>query len=267
MIYAVHQQSPEWLSIRCGKATASRVKDIMDFTAKGLPTAKHTNYLYEVVAERMTGLTTEHFVTNAMIWGSETEELAREVYEIHTGNTAVQVGIATHPRIEMFAASPDGIVNGDGLLELKCPMPSTHIKWIQGQVIPEEHLWQCHAEMACWDLDYVDFMSFDPRPRARYQRFIRRLERDHAKEAEMEAGVLKFLGMVDAIMQQLDILCPENGDALPSKERNTRTQASPIDTTDMPAWMRPKTSPLPRTGAGDVDLGKLADQLDGDISQ
>lgn len=269
MIFSCVQQTPEWLELRCGRVTASRVKDVMDFTAKGLPGTKRTGYLYEIVCERMTGLAAEHFVSAPMQWGNENEDLARESYEVHTGNTVLQIGLATHPEIEMFAASPDGIVNGEWLYEAKCPMPGTHIKWILAGEVPEEHLWQCYAEMACWQLDRVDFMSFDPRPKARYQRFIRTIERNDTEVAKMEDGVRKFLGEVDAIMERLDKLCPGDGEELdhapiPSALKE-KLRKAPIDESDMPAWMRSKApTPLPRSDTGEVDLSRLADQLQGD---
>lgn len=253
MIYAIQQQTPEWLELRCGRATASRVKDIMDFTAKGTPSAKRSGYLYDIVCERMTGLAAEHFVSAPMQWGNLTEDDARESYEVHTGNTVLQIGLATHPEIEMFAASPDGIVNGEWLFEAKCPMPGTHIKWILAGVVPEEHLWQCYAEMSCWQLDRVDFMSFDPRPKSRYQRFIRTLERNDDYIAKMEDGVRKFLGEVDDIMEKLDRLCLGDGEELsqadiPSALKTKLKQASAavdplaegtgITDADMPEWMR-----------------------------
>lgn len=252
MIYAVQQNTPEWLQLRTGRCTASRVKDVMDFTAKGLPSAKRTGYLYEIVCERMTGLAAEHFVSAPMQWGSEMEELARDSYEVHTGNEVLKIGLATHPEIEMFAASPDGIINGEWLFEAKCPLPGTHIKWILAGVVPEDHVWQCCAEMACWQLDRVDFMSFDPRPKSRYQRFIRVFERNDDYIAKMEAGVLKFLGEVDDIMEQLDKLCPEDGEEfersdIPAALKTKLKEAVAVDPLaegtgitdeDMPGWMR-----------------------------
>jgi hypothetical protein len=257
VIYAVQQQTPEWLDLRCGRVTASRVKDVMDFTAKGLPTAKREKYMYEIVCERMTGLTAEHFVTNAMMWGAETEKLARDSYEVHTGNEVIlsddgstdgpNMLFATHPEIEWFAASPDGLVGAEGVLELKCPMPETLVKWHLGQVIPEDMRWQVYAHMACFERTWGDFMGFDPRPKSRYQRFLRRLERDDKKIAEMEAGIRKFLSEVDAIMDELDRLCPGEADA-PAKVSAVKEQLrksvempddeSIIRDSDLPAWAR-----------------------------
>lgn len=254
MIYAVQQQTAAWLQLRCGRVTASRVKDVMDFTQKGLPGAKRTGYLYEIVCERMTGLAAEHFVSAPMQWGSEYEDLAREAYEVHTGNDVVKIGLATHPQIEQFAASPDGIVNGEWLYEAKAPLPGTHVKWILAQVVPEEHRAQCYSEMACWELARVDFMSFDPRPKARYQRFIRPLLRDDTEIARIEAGVRRFLAEADDLLEQLGKLCPGDDEELarapvPSALKEQLRKSLEIDpnladpdqiitNSDLPPWAR-----------------------------
>lgn len=53
------QGSPEWLDARAGKATASRIADILAVKKDGKPTAERERYLMELVGERLTGLTTD----------------------------------------------------------------------------------------------------------------------------------------------------------------------------------------------------------------
>jgi hypothetical protein len=49
------QQTDEWIKARLGKATASRVGDIMARTKSG-PAASRKNYRAELMVERLTGL-------------------------------------------------------------------------------------------------------------------------------------------------------------------------------------------------------------------
>ena len=51
---AIVQGSPEWLAVRCGKVTASRMSDIMAKTKTGYG-ASRVNYMAELIAERLTG--------------------------------------------------------------------------------------------------------------------------------------------------------------------------------------------------------------------
>jgi hypothetical protein len=41
-----------------------------------------------------------------------------------------------HPTIERAAASPDGLVNADGLLEIKCPKTATHLQYLMDGAVP-----------------------------------------------------------------------------------------------------------------------------------
>ncbi len=54
------QQTEEWIRARLGKATASRMGDIMAKTKSGPPAASRKNYRAELVVERMTGLPYPH---------------------------------------------------------------------------------------------------------------------------------------------------------------------------------------------------------------
>lgn len=78
------QGTPEWLAERCGKATASRIGDIMAKTRTGYG-ASRANYMAELIAERLTGAPAERFQSEAMRWGSQTEAEARTAYEFWTG--------------------------------------------------------------------------------------------------------------------------------------------------------------------------------------
>ena len=47
------QGSPEWFAARCGRATASRFKDIIAKTKSG-PSASRKNYIAQLVCVRLT---------------------------------------------------------------------------------------------------------------------------------------------------------------------------------------------------------------------
>ena len=127
----VEQGTPEWFKQRCGKATASRISDIVAKTKTGYSTSR-TNYMAQLVVERMTNQVAESYTNTAMEWGIENEPFARAAYEAKTGNMVDQVGAIDHPRIPLSAASPDGLVGDDGCLEIKCPNTATHIYTILG---------------------------------------------------------------------------------------------------------------------------------------
>lgn len=198
------QGSPEWLQMRCGSVTASRMDDVMKYLNNGTESQARRDYRTEIVCEVLTGRTTEHYVSPAMEWGIETEPVARAAYEISQDCEVEQVGLAIHPTIKNFAASPDGLVGAEGLVEIKCPNTATHIEYLIAGQIPPEYGLQMLAQMACTERKWCDFVSFDPRLPKKFQLFIRRFERDDALVDAVEMEVIKFLAEAEATITALN---------------------------------------------------------------
>jgi putative phage-type endonuclease len=200
----VEQGSAEWLLMRVGCVTGSRMADLMaKLKRKDGEAQCRQDYKSEIICETLTGLSAPHYVSKEMEWGAENEIFARSVYEVEVG-TVETVGFALHPKIKRFGASPDGLVGTDGLVEFKCPNTSTHIEYILRGVVPAEYQWQMLAEMACAERQWCDFVSYDPRLPKKLQLFVRRFARDDSRIAEMEKEVGRFLGEVDAVIAILE---------------------------------------------------------------
>lgn len=200
----VIQNSPEWLQMRLGAVTASRVADVMArLVRKDGEAQTRQNYKSELLCERLTGRAAEHYVSPAMEWGIENEPLAKAAYEIETGLDIEPGGIAVHQSIKWLMASPDGLLASNGLVECKCPNTSTHIEYIIAGVVPAEYHWQMLCQMACAERTFCDFVSFDPRLPKNLQLFVRRFERDDARIEQMEREVVKFLSEVDELIERV----------------------------------------------------------------
>jgi len=199
------QGSEEWLAIRVGKVTASRVADVIARTKTGWG-ASRANYMAELIAERLTGEPAEKFTNGAMKWGTENEPDARIAYEFRTDAEVVQVGFIPHPTIPMTGASPDGLVGEDGLVEIKCPNTATHIDTLISQAVPSKYVTQMLWQMACTGRQWCDFVSFDPRMPEHMRLFVKRVHRDDARIAELEKDVSEFLAELDAKVTELTAL-------------------------------------------------------------
>lgn len=196
------QGSPEWFAMRIGKATGSRIKDIIAKTKTGYSTSR-ANYAAQLVAERLTGKVEESFANAAMKWGTECEPLARASYEAEMGVMVDEVGMLEHPAIAMTGASPDGLVGSDGMVEIKCPNTATHIATMLSGKADPQYMSQMQWQMVCANRAWCDFVSFDPRMPADMQLFIVRFPRDDVLIAEYEKEVISFLGEVDATVSKL----------------------------------------------------------------
>ena len=199
----VIQGTEAWHQQRCGKATASRISDIVAKTKTGYSTSR-ANYMAQLVVERMTNQVAESYTNAAMEWGIENEEFARAAYEAKTGNMVDQVGAIDHPRITMSAASPDGLVSDDGCLEIKCPNTATHIDTILGDEPAKKYYDQMQWQMACTNRSWCDFVSFDPRMPDHLMLYVQRIERDSDMLAILEAEVSTFLSEVEADVKKLN---------------------------------------------------------------
>ena len=105
--HEVAQGTDDWQALRLGKVTASRIADLMARTRTGWGTSR-TNYMAELVAERLTGVKSEGFSNAAIKWGLEMEPQARDAYVFFADADVTQIGFVDHPRIAMTGASPDG---------------------------------------------------------------------------------------------------------------------------------------------------------------
>ena len=203
--HSAPQGSEEWKLQRLGKATASRVADIIAKTKSG-PSASRKNYAAQLVCERLTGNIEDGYTNAAMQWGTEKEPEARATYAfLHAnGVDVVEAEFVCHPEIPDSGASPDGYVGGDGLLEIKCPQSATHIETILSGKIPEKYITQIMWQMACTGRAWCDFVSFDPRLPDHLSLFVRRVQRDDVMIAELEAEVRAFLLEVSATVRALE---------------------------------------------------------------
>lgn len=192
-----------FLSAREGKLTASNMAAAMSFTKAGKPTAERTALQKAILAERLTGISVPHYVSPEMKWGTENEPHAKAAYEVETGELIVPCATIDHPTIGELAATPDGLVGHDGLIETKCPKTETHITWLLAGVVPEQHKPQMILQVACTGRRWVDFVSFDPRLPEKQQLFIRRYEPTPEEIAAVEAAAVTFLDEVQAMFEQL----------------------------------------------------------------
>jgi putative phage-type endonuclease len=159
---SITQGTPEWHAVRAGKATASRISDIMAVIKSG-EAAVRKNYRAELVCQRMTGIVEAGYVSPEMQWGTDHESDARHAYAYPRGLTVTPVGFVDHPDIAMSGASPDGLVGDDGLVEIKCPNTATHIETLLGKAVPQKYGQQIQWQLACTGRLWCDFVSFDPR--------------------------------------------------------------------------------------------------------
>jgi YqaJ-like viral recombinase domain len=208
------QGEGDWLQMRAGCVTSSRVADVVAVLKrksgdkqKGQPTAARDKYLLEMVCERLLGKASDHYVSRWMEEGKGKEPEARGAYEHIKGVDCEQIGFVLHPRIKFAGASPDALIGRDGGAEFKCPKTETHLKYLMAGVVPEQYKPQMYWQIACCEWEWCDFASHDPSliRAPKLKTFIApRLYRDEQIIREYEAQVEQFNHEVEEMLLKLD---------------------------------------------------------------
>lgn len=99
--------------------------------------------------------------TEAMRNGQTTEPEARRWFELTQNVTVREIGCCFTDD-ERFCASPDGLIDPDEGLELKCPGNKAHALWLLAGGLPNEHKQQVHGNLWVTGRKRWWFMSYSP---------------------------------------------------------------------------------------------------------
>lgn len=189
MIHHQHPQgSPEWLAARRGVITGSRFKDARAKLKSGAPAERQTAYAYDLARERCGGQTLSKFTTAEMRFGTEQEPFACRAYERRTGNLVEEVGFFT-TEDGIFGLSPDGLIDDDGVLEIKTMVSSSTLFTAVADGDVSEYMDQVNGYLWLLGRKWVDLVLWVPDLE---HMAIRRIERDEDAIEELEADLLNF---------------------------------------------------------------------------
>ncbi|HXG71307.1 MAG TPA: YqaJ viral recombinase family protein [Gemmatimonadaceae bacterium] len=197
------QGSPEWRQSRVGRLCASDAGAMLSTTKSGEAAARR-DLRIKLALERLTSEPAEDVYVNAdMQRGRQLEASARSAYEAQTGAMVSCVGFLRSDDL-MVGCSPDGLLDdGRGGLELKCPRPANHLKYLRGGVVPTEYVGQLRHSLWVTGADYWDFASYAPQFPEGLQLFICRMPRVDVDLGAYESAVRAFLSEVETEVQAL----------------------------------------------------------------
>lgn len=197
------QGTPEWFAARCGKFTGSRFADLMSVTNSG-PSASRANLIVTLALERITGQPEQTYENDAMRRGKELEPLARGAYEAHTGDLVTEVGFIAHPELPYVGVSPDGLIDSDGMVELKCPASQAkHLIYLRNEAHALEYRWQVQGQLWVAERQWCDLTSYDPRFPDGLQLAIVRIHRDERAIKELREACDMAEAEVRDIVEEL----------------------------------------------------------------
>lgn len=151
------QQTPEWHQKRIGKITGSRAG-----AALGINPWMTPEQLLRQMVREYHGAESEFKGNIATEYGNLHEPLAAMDYLGKTGNLVEEVGFIQHQDHEWLGASPDGLIDDDKVLEIKCPFSLRKSDRPIFKTLAEQpHYYaQVQIEMICTGRDKAHFYQW-----------------------------------------------------------------------------------------------------------
>jgi len=191
ILHNIEQRSDEWEEIRRGKLTASDFSKII--TKTGKLSSQYIEVLYKNLSEINT-FAKEFYPTNFyMERGIELEDEAIIAYEQATSYLVDKIGFI-ESKCGLFGVSPDGLINDDGLIEVKCLMQKKHLSLLVGDYSAiNEYIPQIQFQLFISKRKWVDFISFNPDFIEKQQRiFIKRIFVDNDYHELIKVALEKY---------------------------------------------------------------------------
>ncbi len=182
------QGTEEWLQVRSGVPTASEFSKLV--TSTGAKSTSQKTYMNTLLADWCAGKPVD--VWEGSDWmqrGNELEPKARELYTLITGRKVEQIGFCFKDDKRLVGCSVDGLVEDDGLIEIKCPKASSLIGYIFEDKLPTKYVQQVQGQLWITSRKWCDFMAYHPD----FEPFLCRVERDENFITKLDIAMHIFL--------------------------------------------------------------------------
>jgi len=196
------QGSPEWIEARLGIPTASNFGNII--TPKELkPSKSQEPYLARLLAEWLIGHSLDEEVSQFMERGTGLEEkgVAKYEWERDITNDGIQkIGFALRDELEA-GASPDRLIDDDGLLEVKTPAAHTHVMYmLSGEKLVDDYRMQVQGQLWVTGRRWFDIISHHPT----LPMVVGRCEPDPQVMAAFDKNIPPFCAALSALKAKYD---------------------------------------------------------------
>lgn len=190
----MEQQTEAWRNERLGLITGTRFAAIVGSGKT------RDDLIRDLAWERYTGKYIERgFVTDAMQRGIDLEPEARDWYRFDSGNDVVEHGFIVHPELPFVGISPDGLIDDDGLVEIKCPGHRAHIETLERRKVPSQYRWQVQGQLWVTGREWLDFVSYHPE----HDGIIIRIEPSVDDHEKLKAACIAANEEIESIVQLL----------------------------------------------------------------
>lgn len=158
----LEQGSETWYQARAGIVTASAMRSLVTGNGKVADNDTSRGLVRTLACERIIGKPAETFSSRMMDRGTALEPFARDLYAEHYAPVEEVGFIRLDTDDYALGFSPDGMVEHDGLLEIKSPGPKEHLRTILADAVPAVYIWQLQVGLFVTGRSWIDFLSYCP---------------------------------------------------------------------------------------------------------
>lgn len=171
--------------------------------------AKALGYAMDLARERCGGKAPDVYQNAAMRAGTEQEPIARAAYERRTGALVEPVGFFKTDD-GLFGLSPDGLIDDDGVLEIKTMVSSDTFFTAVVNKDLSEYVDQCNGYLWLLGRQWVDLVLWAPdMAELGMALTIHRIARDEAAIEKLEADLMAFAKTVTDFETKLRKAAPQ----------------------------------------------------------
>ncbi len=219
------QNSLEWMNARAGVITASEFDNILTTTFEPRKGEMPKTYMARKLAEKWIG-PLPGFNTLDMEFGKILEEEAKPFYTVAFGEEIQSVAFITNDE-GTIGCSPDGLIGEDGGIEIKCPEPTNHVKYLMAGKLPDDYAAQVHGAMYVTGRAWWKFMSY----RRRFPPLVITVFKDDEIQKKIDEALGEFLDRFDIAMKRLEEMnggpAPKPRTFTPQPEREESSEIIP----------------------------------------
>lgn len=185
---SIDQGSPEWNALRVGSIGGSSISKAV---AKGEGKMRK-QLLYDLVGELMSGEKKQGYASHEMQEGMKYEPVARSFYSLVNGVHVKQIALikdGPHKHV-----SPDGLIDDNGMVEIKTAIPSVFAEMIDTGKIPTDRRRQMQWSLKRSSRQWCDYVMYCPYLKDDiYPMVTVRIERDEKEIEFLESGADDFI--------------------------------------------------------------------------
>jgi len=194
ILYQVDQNSDDWDRLRLGIPTASEFKKIL--TPAGKLSKQADKYMMKLLAEWYFGGPLEdpqtQYQSEWMERGHFLEQQAVDSFELEWNVATIPGGFVTTDDGRV-GCSPDRLIGDDGVLEIKNPSPTNHMKFMVERSVDDEHYPQVQGQLYICERQYAAVVSHCPA----FPDVIIRVPRDEEYIGHLADALLQFNEKLD----------------------------------------------------------------------